>query len=254
VAGRSVLEALNFCDYTPDAGGWHFYAAWGLALVWGTLIFLLITEAGRESSWAGPHGGSGLTWIWAVVGVYLASAIPLAFITIVVEHRSLSPLLGWHGSLALELLDPAVLPAMYGLCAWAWQDLPQWAPGHEGHLIAWRTRTWQGFCAIVGLGGAFTFHWHDAAHYSIYQLHSWSKLFHDFAAYYALLGAGVFLVVPVLFGANIRPGVRVMVTSLLIVAGIILWHEAAYPLPANVYHPYEEWGQYWGRVIFCPSG
>jgi hypothetical protein len=219
-------------------------------------MYILMTEGGRQSRWAGRHGGPGNhTWIQTVVGVYLASAIPLAIVTTWVEHRSLRPLLGWHGSLALWLLDPVILPTLYGQCAWAWQDLPKWTPGHERRLIAWRTRTWQIACGVLGFVVAVAFHIHDASQYSVYQLHSWSKSIHDFAAYFALFGAGVFLVVPVLFGPRIRPEVRVFAAVLVIIAGVLLWHEAAYPLPTYVYHPFTEWGRYWGRVFSpCPSG
>lgn len=246
---HTVLTALRFYGYPVDAGGWHYWwVAWPVCLVWGAAMYLLITESARQTK------RYGWQWIGSVAGVYLASAIPLAFFTTQVEYRSLKPLLGWHGSLALQVLDPVILPVLYGLAACFWQEIPEHEPGHGGAPVFWRTRWWQFWSAAIGLGLALAFHWFDAAHYSIFEFHSWSKTFHDLSAYFALMGAGIFLVVPVLAYFGPSQGIWWIVLGLVLIVVALLVHEAAFPLPPSVYHPCAEWGQYWGRVIACPPG
>ncbi len=223
------------CFHAATAWGWHFWLFVAGSLVWGLAMYLLITLCARRGGWATAV---------AIAGVYLASAIPLAALALFVEQRSIRSLMNpIHGSVALVWLDPVILPILVGVCSFAWGHLPA--------TSRWRQPWWLVLSGLVGVVGAVLFHAHAAGAYDLFQDHSPTNLFHDIAAYFALLAAGVYLTLPVLANPE-SVGLRLWWLAVILVAIAIclLWLEAVYHLAPGVYHADADWA-HWGRAFSC---
>lgn len=226
------------CYYAATAWGWHFELFVAGSLLWGLAMYLVITlTARRGGRWA----------IASATGVWLASAIPLALLALLLEQRSIRNLMDpIHGSWALVWLDPLVLPALVVCCGLAWPRIPG--------ICRWRSRRWLVACGAIGLAAGWAFHAHAAGAYTTLQDHSPTNMFHDLGAYFALFGASLYLVIPVL--ANRRAvGMRLwlIVAGLATVALLLLVHEAIWHLPPGVYHLDADWA-HWGRAFSCVDG
>jgi hypothetical protein len=236
----TVSSALNACATTPDAGGWHYWLVFAVCLLWGGLMFVLITFTGKRGRW----------WLSAL-GVYLASAIPLLLITTRLEDRSIRPLLGWHGSWALQLLDLIVVPLMIALCSVGWPRLPQSSPRRPDKPRFWRLLRWWLISAGIGLALALAFHVSEAGAYDVYRFHSLSKTLHDIGSYGALMAATIYLGIPILANPRLFRWLWLAILALVGVAVFLLWHEAVFHLAPAVYHPQAMWGSHWGQVFHC---
>jgi hypothetical protein len=223
------------CFHAATAWGWHFWLFTGASIAWGLAMYLFITLTARR-------GGKWL--LLSVVGVWLTSAIPLAALAWFMEQRSIRALMNpIHGSWALVWLDPVILPILVVVSGLAWRRIRTTSP--------WRSPLWLVACGILGFIGAWLFHRHASSAYDVFQNNSPTNIYHDLAAYVALLGAGLYLVIPVLASpGSVSPRLYMATAILTVVALFLLWHEAAYHLAPSVYHAETDWA-HWGRAFSC---
>jgi hypothetical protein len=231
-----VNTLVGYCPSVVVYGGPHRMVLELAMLLYGALVFTLITHSALRGR-----------WLLAMVGVWLASAIPLALLATLVEQRSLRPLIG--GSWALTFGDPMVLPALFALAALAWRRLTD--------LNVWYRRTWHGVSIwlvasiILGCALAAYFHHTQALVYDVLRYNSLTKLLHDFVSYPVLWSAGIFLVVPVLLNPRkVGKWLWVLVLLMVLLMVAVLAHETLYPLSTALYHPQADLAE-WGRALTC---
>jgi len=231
-----VNTLVTYCPAVVVYGGPHRTALVLAMLLYGALVFTLITRSALRGR-----------WLLTMIGVWLASAIPLALLATFVEQRSLRPLIG--GSWALTFGDPMVLPALFALAALAWRRLTD--------TNAWYRRTWHGVSIwlvvsiVIGCALAAYFHHTQALVYDVLRFNSLTKLLHDFVSYPVLWSAGIFLVVPVLLNRRkVGNWLWWLVLLMVILMAVVLWHETAFPLSVALYHPQADLAE-WGRALTC---
>jgi hypothetical protein len=106
----TVPAILAYCPVHPVFGAPHRGPLELTMLLYGVLIFTLITRSALQGR-----------WLFAMIFVWLASAVPLAVLATFVEQRTLRPLV--FNSWALTFGDPFILPALFALLALAWKRL-----------------------------------------------------------------------------------------------------------------------------------
>jgi hypothetical protein len=222
-----------------------------VTVAWSIGAFLLITIS-ATNGWTFRHGTdrpSIPTWTRAILafcGTLLASSIPLFVIAKYWENRPwhvigllANPI---HGSLALVWGDAFTLPILMIVCTFAWVHLP---------VRGWhRSPLWLVFSVVFGIGVAYLFHRSTAHAYDYFRYNSFSNIFHDIGAFVTLSSATMFLAAPVVFRKEAAWKYRGFAIGLLVVMGLLLVHEALYPLATWVYHPAADLHE-WGRVVPC---